>query len=170
VRPIDDLRRTALAMQPPAESGSFLPTDLVDVTSLDSTIKLDIRYATPDNFLGTPVYTQPRAFLQRPAAEALVRVNRILRRSLRPHDPRCVSPVVRDQIFWDATPPEIICSSPTRRRSNTTAAGGRCDDVRYHDRKGIADARRVRRDVGPQLRFYPAGRRWSGGGAISCGA
>jgi CubicO group peptidase (beta-lactamase class C family)/D-alanyl-D-alanine dipeptidase len=107
LRPIDELRRAALSMSPPAESGSFLPTDLVDVTSLDSTIKLDIRYATPNNFLGTPVYTQPRAFLQRPAAEALVRVNRQLRRlgyGIMIHD--AYRPWYVTKIFWDATPPE----------------------------------------------------------------
>ena len=37
-----------------------------------------IRYATSNNFLGRPVYTEARAFLQRPAAEALVRANRAL--------------------------------------------------------------------------------------------
>ena len=51
---------------------------MVELTSLDNTIRLDIRYATADNFVGRPVYPEPRAFLQRPAAEALVRVNRRL--------------------------------------------------------------------------------------------
>jgi D-alanyl-D-alanine dipeptidase len=64
---------------PPKESGQFRDPDLVDVTKLDPTIRLDIRYATPNNFMGRPVYTQPRAFLQRPAAEALVRANQSLR-------------------------------------------------------------------------------------------
>ena len=48
------------------------------MTKLDPTIRLDIRYATADNFMHRQVYTQARAFLQRPAAEALVRVNRLL--------------------------------------------------------------------------------------------
>jgi CubicO group peptidase (beta-lactamase class C family)/D-alanyl-D-alanine dipeptidase len=107
VRPIEELRRAALAAQPPAESGSFNPTDLVDVTSLDSTIKLDIRYATANNFLGVPVYTEAKAYLQRPAAEALVRVNRALRRQgygLLIHD--AYRPWHVTKLFWDATPPE----------------------------------------------------------------
>ena len=45
---------------------------------LDPTIKFDIRYATTDNFLSTPVYTSARSFLQRPAAEALLRAHRDL--------------------------------------------------------------------------------------------
>ncbi|MBV9241110.1 MAG: M15 family metallopeptidase [Acidobacteria bacterium] len=51
---------------------------LVELTKLDKTIKLDIRYATPNNFVGRPVYPEARAFLQRDAAEAVVRVNRKL--------------------------------------------------------------------------------------------
>jgi D-alanyl-D-alanine dipeptidase len=53
--------------------------DLVELTTLDASIQLDVRYATPHNFLGRAVYPEARAFLQRPAAEALVRVNRALR-------------------------------------------------------------------------------------------
>jgi D-alanyl-D-alanine dipeptidase len=51
----------------------------VEVAALDASIRLDIRYATANNFVGHPVYTEARAFLQRPAAEALVRAHRALR-------------------------------------------------------------------------------------------
>src|SRR5215472_3082312 len=107
----------ALAAQPPAESGSFNPTDLVDVTSLDSTIRLDIRYATSNNFLGVPVYTEAKAYLQRPAAEALVRINRTLRRQgygLLIHD--AYRPWHVTKLFWDATPPEgkIFVADPAQ--------------------------------------------------------
>jgi len=64
---------------PPRENGNFRDADLVEPTKLDPTIRLDIRYAATNNFLHRPVYSQPRAFLQRPAAEALVRVNGKLR-------------------------------------------------------------------------------------------
>src|SRR5262249_60675891 len=58
---------------PPQEKGPFRKSDLVDLAPLDRAIRLDIRYATGNDFLGIPVYTEARAFLQRPAAEALVR-------------------------------------------------------------------------------------------------
>lgn len=61
---------------PPKEEGSFKDSDLVELIKLDSTFVLDIRYATANNLVGRPVYTEARAFLQRPAAEALVKVNR----------------------------------------------------------------------------------------------
>jgi D-alanyl-D-alanine dipeptidase len=68
LRPVPELRAEALKASPPQEQGSFRKPDLVELTSLDPTIKLDIRYATTNDFLGTPLYTQARAFLQRPAA------------------------------------------------------------------------------------------------------
>ncbi|MBK7933185.1 MAG: M15 family metallopeptidase [Acidobacteria bacterium] len=49
--------------------------NLIELTRLSKSIKLDIKYATADNFVGRPVYTEARAFLQRPAAEALIRVH-----------------------------------------------------------------------------------------------
>lgn len=69
----------ALGQVPPKEPGPFRTSELIELVKLDPTIKLDIRYATKNNFLGRPVYTEARAFLQRPAAEALVRVHRALR-------------------------------------------------------------------------------------------
>jgi zinc D-Ala-D-Ala dipeptidase len=56
----------------PVERGKFLDPDLVELVTLDSTIRLDIRYATNNNFMKQTMYKQARAFLQRPAAEALV--------------------------------------------------------------------------------------------------
>ena len=53
-------------------------SDLVEVTALDPTLRLEVRYATADNFLGKPLYRVSRGFLQRPVAEALVRVHRAL--------------------------------------------------------------------------------------------
>lgn len=65
--------------KPPHEKGNFKQTDLVELKKLDTTIHLDIRYATSKNFVGRPVYKQARAFLQRPAAEAVVRINTSLK-------------------------------------------------------------------------------------------
>jgi len=108
VRPVAELLARALAATPPAESGEFRPSDLVELTSLDPTIRLDIRYATTRNFLGTPLYSQARAFMQRPAAEALVRVQRSLAAEgygLLVHD--AYRPWYVTKIFWDAMPPDL---------------------------------------------------------------
>ena len=107
----------AFSQGPPKEAGPFKTPDLVELVKLDPTIKLDIRYATKNNFLGKPVYKQARAFLQRPAAEALARVNQSLR-------PRGFGLVVFDgyrpwsvtKAFWDATPADkkIFVADPSQ--------------------------------------------------------
>jgi D-alanyl-D-alanine dipeptidase len=66
------------APSPPREAGPFRKPDLVELAGLDPAIKLDIRYATDNNFVHRPVYDQARAFLQRPAAEALLRAEHVL--------------------------------------------------------------------------------------------
>jgi D-alanyl-D-alanine dipeptidase len=67
------------ASKPPVEKGDFKNSDLVELVKLDSTIHLDIRYATNNNIVGRLVYTEARAFLQRSAAEALVKINKELK-------------------------------------------------------------------------------------------
>jgi D-alanyl-D-alanine dipeptidase len=105
VRPVAELRELALTASPPREPGPFRPVELVELEALDPTIRLDIRYATRDNFLSTPVYAEARAFLQRPAATALVRAHRALRPhgfGLLIHD--AYRPWWVTKLFWDATP------------------------------------------------------------------
>ena len=107
VRPVAELREEALRATPPQGTGSYRAEELVELVRLDSTIRLDIRYATSDNFLSTPLYSQPRAFLQRPAAEAVVRAHRALRAQgygLLIHD--AYRPWYITKVFWDATPPD----------------------------------------------------------------
>ena len=65
---------SSCAARPPHEPGPFQSSELVELTRLDSTLRLDIRYATTHNFMGRVLYPQARAFLQRPAAEALTQV------------------------------------------------------------------------------------------------
>lgn len=117
VRPLPQIRAEALAATPPAEKNSFRKNDLVDLAKLNPAIHLDIRYATTNNFLGTPVYSQARAFLQRPAAEALLRVLQRLKTygyGLLIHDG--YRPWYVTKIFWDATPEEgkIFVADPVQ--------------------------------------------------------
>jgi D-alanyl-D-alanine dipeptidase len=90
---------------PPQEKGPFRAADLVELAALDPTIKLDVRYATSNNFVGRPVYDQARAFLQKPAAEALLRAHRSLREKgygLLIFD--AYRPWRVTKLFWDVTP------------------------------------------------------------------
>ena len=107
VRPVAELLRSDRKLTPPAETGAFLAPDLVEPSKLDKTIRLEIRYATTNNFLGTVMYSSARAFLQRPAARALVRASRVLRPlgyGILIHD--AYRPWYVTKVFWDATPAE----------------------------------------------------------------
>ncbi len=108
VKPIDDLRAGALAATPPVETGDFRDADLVELMKLDDSIKLDIRYATTNNFTGAIFYQQPKAFMQRPAAEAVARANSKLKPlglGLLIHD--AYRPWHVTKMFWDATPDDL---------------------------------------------------------------
>ena len=78
---------------------------MVELITLDPTIKLDIRYATENNFVGKKVYPEARAFLQKPAAKAVAKVHKELRE-------RGLGLVIFDgyrpwsitKLFWEVTP------------------------------------------------------------------
>jgi len=117
VRPPEELAREALAATPPREEGDFLPPDLVEIVTLDPSIRLDVRYATSNNFMGRPFYSEPRAFLQRPAAEALARAHLWLKErgyGLLVHDG--YRPWYVTKMFWDATPAglKVFVADPAR--------------------------------------------------------
>lgn len=104
---IADLVAGARKETPPAPSGRLRKPDLVEVNKLEPSTKLDVRYATVDNFMGAPFYNQPRFFLQRPAADGLIRAHRklaeqgfgiVLIDGYRPW--------YATRMFWDAVPPE----------------------------------------------------------------
>lgn len=126
VRPVQELRRAALAATPPAESGDFRAPDLVELRALDPTIRYDIRYATTNNFMQAVFYRAPHAFLQRPAAEALVRAHRALAREgygLLIHD--AYRPWYVTKMFWDATPDSLrlfVANPANGSRHNRGAA------------------------------------------------
>lgn len=95
----------AFAQNRPLQEPNKREADLLELVKLDKTIKLDIRYARTDNFVGKVVYPQARAFLQRPAAEAVVRVHKQLKK-------QGLGIVIFDgyrpwtitKLFWEVTP------------------------------------------------------------------
>jgi len=117
LRPVPELIKEARRAQPPKENGEFRPLDLVELTRLDPTIRLEIRYATTNNFLGAKFYSEAHAFMQRPAAEAVIRVNRKLKAQgygLLIHD--AYRPWYVTKVFWDATPDDkkIFVADPSK--------------------------------------------------------
>jgi len=104
----EELRAGARSATPPAPEPGTRAPELVEVNRVEPGIRLDIRYASTNNFMGIPFYRTAQAFLQKPAAEALGRAHRRLVQDygygILIHDG--YRPWFVTRMFWDATPPE----------------------------------------------------------------
>lgn len=121
----------------PREEGEFRKPELVELIRLDPTIRLDVRYATTNNFAHRAVYREARAFLQRPAAEALVRVHRALARQglgLMVFDGYRPWSVVK--LFWDITAEKDKKFVADPRRGSTHSRGCAVDLTLYDVKTG----------------------------------
>ncbi len=84
---------------PPIDYDSSQWTELI---RLDSSIVLDIRYATTNNFVKEQLYDCGRCFLRPEAAEALVKVNQQLKtKGYRLKMLDCFRPLPIQQKLWD---------------------------------------------------------------------
>ncbi|HRR08877.1 MAG TPA: serine hydrolase [Rhodothermales bacterium] len=123
---------------PRTETGKR-PMDLVQPALLDRTILLDMRYATDRNFMGMRFYDLARAYLQRPAAMALLRVNQKLKKQglgLMIHD--AYRPWYVTKMFWEATPiaqRNFVANPADGSRHNRGCA---VDLTLYHLASGVA--------------------------------
>lgn len=96
-------REPSLVM--PVDPQATAPPDLVDLAAFDRRLRFDIRYATTNNFMGRILYSVARAMAQRPAAEALRRVQDRAEEhgfGLLVHD--AYRPWRVTRMMWDETP------------------------------------------------------------------
>ncbi|MBC7899056.1 MAG: serine hydrolase, partial [Saprospiraceae bacterium] len=99
------LASNAFAQNAPSKEEDKREAHLVELITLDNTIKLDIRYATDNNFVGRIVYPEARAFLQKPAAKAVLKVHKKLKKlglGLVIYDG--YRPWAITKLFWEVTP------------------------------------------------------------------
>ena len=81
------------------------PGRLLELVKVDPNIRLDMRYATTNNFTGVVLYDEARAFLTAPAAEAVARASKAARAEgfgLTIYD--AYRPWRVTKKLWDATP------------------------------------------------------------------
>ena len=125
----------APAQTGPPKEDNKREADLVELVKLSKSIKLDIRYATDNNFVGKKVYPEARAFLQRPAAEAVVRVHKKLKEQglglviFDGYRPWAIT-----RLFWEVTPEEkrkFVANPETGSKHNRGCAV----DLSIYDRK-----------------------------------
>lgn len=104
---VPELLAAARKMSPPPQLAGLRKPELIEVNNVDTSTRLDVRYATDDNFMGHAFYDSPRFFLQKPAADALLRAHRKLAAQglgialIDGYRPWYVT-----RMFWDAVPPE----------------------------------------------------------------
>lgn len=141
------VRADTLVLTPvlPAKSAIELEMEelgLVDITTLDSTIRVDLRYSTINNFTGKDMYGDlNRCYLQKEVAEKLVNAQADLRRQY-PYYSLLVfdgaRPVSIQQLMWDSVelPPgerQKYLSNPANRSLHNYGAAV---DVTIIDEKG----------------------------------
>lgn len=110
------------------------PVDLIDIGSVNPRIRIDLRYATAENFVGRPMYRTSKCFLRREVAERLSKVQDELEKlglGLKVWDG--YRPLSVQKEFWKLVPDERYVASPVKgSRHNRGAAV----DVTLVDRQG----------------------------------
>jgi D-alanyl-D-alanine dipeptidase len=104
-----------LAAAPATPPAPDAADDLVDVSVTAPGVRIEVRYATPDNFLHEAVYPCARCLLRRPAAEALARAQRALAAKglgLRVWD--CYRPPSVQQRMWALVPDARFVANPAK--------------------------------------------------------
>lgn len=94
-----------------------------DVAALDPSIRLDIRYATANNFTKSKIYDCPRCLLRPDAAAAIVKANAALKAkgySLKMFD--CYRPRPYQQRLWDKVPNPDYVTPPTKGSMHSRGA------------------------------------------------
>ncbi|WP_027184686.1 M15 family metallopeptidase [Desulfovibrio inopinatus] len=92
---------------------------LVEVTTLDPSIILDMRYATINNFTGKKVYPADRCFLNADVAKRLIAVQHDLQKKnlgLKLFD--CYRPFSVQKIFWDIVPDPQYVAKPVEKNGH----------------------------------------------------
>lgn len=97
---------------------------LVEVSQLDSTIVIDLRYATTNNFMKVQLYPVARCLLRKSVAERVVRVQQRLQKQglgLKIWD--AYRPLSVQKKFWEVCPDERYVAPPEKgSRHNRGAA------------------------------------------------
>ncbi|NOZ62255.1 MAG: D-alanyl-D-alanine dipeptidase [Calditrichaeota bacterium] len=98
-------------------------TDLVDITALDSTIIVDLKYATADNFMGDTLYSANICLLRKDVARRIVEVQKELRQmglGLKIWDG--YRPLSVQKKMWKKVPDSRYVANPARGSNHNRGA------------------------------------------------
>lgn len=90
-----------------------MTTKFVDINNIDSTILVDLKYSTNDNFTGIKIYNFKNAILRKSTALKLTKANSLLKEKgylLKIWD--AYRPLSAQQILWDTFPNEDFVARP----------------------------------------------------------
>ncbi|XHX80706.1 MAG: D-alanyl-D-alanine dipeptidase [Stenomitos frigidus ULC029] len=107
---------------------------LVDLRSVNPAIRLDLRYATTNNFMRRPLYKQSRCLLRASVAEQLGAVQKALEKEglgLKVYD--CYRPLSVQKQMWKLFPDDRYVANPARGSRHNR---GSAVDVTLVDRRG----------------------------------
>ncbi len=93
----------------------FLNANLVEIQKINPSIKLDIRYATANNFTGKIIYPSARCFIEEEVAKALDAVQKelnLMGYGLKIFDG--YRPLSVQKIFWNIYPDEKYVANPAK--------------------------------------------------------
>lgn len=124
----------ALLVLIPVSLSAQRPDDLVNIKALDSTIVVDLKYATADNFLQDTLYSANICLLRRAVAERLVKVHRQLQAEglgLKIWDG--YRPLSVQKKMWQKLPDPRYVADPSRGSNHNRGAAV---DVTLVDRHG----------------------------------
>lgn len=113
---------TMRAPAPPAP-GQGRDADFADLTKLDPGIRLEIRYATDNNFTQSKIYDCPACLLRPEAARAIVRAQQLLQRKgmgLKMFD--CYRPRPYQQRLWNKVPNPDYVTPPSKGSMHSRGA------------------------------------------------
>ena len=108
-----DTLETVSPGKPKPNLAQMPDSGFVEVIRLDSTFVLDLRYATPNNFLHEKVYDCAKCLLRKEAALALVKANNLLKAKgyrLRLFD--CYRPLDVQKKMWKIKPDDRFVGNP----------------------------------------------------------
>lgn len=120
--------------RPTAAHPAKQPGQLVDIQQINPNIRLDIRYATKNNFVQQKLYQQPRCLLRPHVADRLSRVQQDLeKQGLRLKVFDCYRPLSVQKKLWKILPdPNYVADPSVGSRHNR----GSAVDLSLVDREG----------------------------------
>ncbi len=132
--PLPAQRKSIVPAPPTNAAKGLMSKDFRDVAALDPSIRLDIRYATADNFTKSKIYDCPRCLLRPEAADAIVKAHKSLKPKglgLKMYD--CYRPRPYQQRLWDKVPNPDYVTPPAKGSMHSRGAAV---DLTIVDSKG----------------------------------